>query len=285
MAEQSYVTLNDGTRIPQMGVGVYMVAGDDLTERTVAEALRLGYRHVDTAHAYGNERGVGRAIAKSGIDRDEVWVTSKLWPSEYGEGATSAAIDRMLARLGTDHLDLLLLHQQFGDYLGAWRDMERAVAAGKVRSIGISNFESDRLEELCEAATIKPSVLQVECHPFYQQRALKERVSRYGTAIECWYPLGHADAGLLGNEAIVRIAEAHGKSAAQVILRWHVQTGNIVFPKSTNPAHLAANLDVFDFVLAPDEMAAIDALDCGKRFFNMTLEQQERTLGAFAPED
>ena len=165
------------------------------------------------------------------------------------------------------------------------RALERAVAEGKVRSIGISNFESDRLEELCKAATIKPSVLQVECHPFYQQRALKERVAKYGTAIECWYPLGHADAGLLGNEAIVRIAEAHGKSAAQVILRWHVQTGNIVFPKSTNPAHLAANLDVFDFVLAPDEMAAIDALDCGKRFFNMTLEQQERTLGAFAPED
>lgn len=285
MSKQTYVTLNDGNRIPQMGLGVYMVAGNELTERTVAKALELGYRHIDTAHAYQNERGVGAAVAKSGIPREEVWVTTKLWPSEYGEGRTAKAIDRMLDRLGTDYIDLLLLHQQFGDYLGAWRDMERAVEAGKVRSIGISNFESERLEELCEAARIKPSVLQVECHPFYQQRELKGRIAKWGTAIESWYPLGHADAGLMGNASISEIARAHGKSSAQVILRWHIQSGNIVFPKSTNPDHLAANLDIFDFELSSDEMAAIDALDCSKRFFTMTLEQQEKSLGAWAPED
>jgi len=285
MNEQTYIKLNDGTKIPQMGVGVYMVAGDALTEKTVAAALELGYRHVDTAHAYENERGVGAAVAKSGVERGDIWITTKLWPSEYGEGPTARAIDKMLGRLGTDYIDLLLLHQQFGDYLGAWRDMERAVAAGKVRSIGISNFESERLEELCEVATIKPSVLQVECHPYYQQRALKERVAKNGTAIECWYPLGHADAGLLSDPTIAKIAAAHGKSAVQTILRWHIQTGNIVFPKSTNAAHLAANLNIFDFALMGDEMAAIDALDCGKRFFNMTLKQQEATLSQFKPAD
>lgn len=285
MNEQTYLTLNDGTRIPQMGLGVYMVAGDELTEQTVGQALALGYRHIDTAHAYGNERGVGAAVAKSGIAREDIWITTKLWPSEYGEGATAQAIDKMLARLDTGYIDLLLLHQQFGDYLGAWRDMERAVAAGKVRSIGISNFESERLEELCSAATIKPSVLQVECHPYYQQRALKERIAKYGTPIESWYPLGHADAGLLHDPVIASVAAAHGKSAVQTILRWHIQTGNIVFPKSTNPEHLAANINIFDFELTDDEMAAIDALDCGKRFFNMTLEQQEQSLSQFVPAD
>lgn len=170
---QTYVTLNDGNKIPQFGLGVYMIPGDENTKAACMEAFRAGYRHIDTAHAYQNERGVGEAVKESGIPREEIWITTKLWPSEYGEGKTVAAIDKMLSRLDTGYIDLLLLHQQFGDYIGAWKDMEKAVAAGKVRSIGISNFESERLEELLVAATIKPSVLQVECHPYYQQNELK----------------------------------------------------------------------------------------------------------------
>lgn len=162
---QTYITLNDSTIIPQFGLGVYQVPEGEATYNTVLDALKMGVRHIDTAHAYQNERSVGKAVKASSIPREEIWITTKLWPHEYGEGKTSDAIDKMLKRLDTDYIDLLLLHQQFGDYLGAWKDMEKAVKAGKVKSIGISNFESDRLEELCEAATIKPSVLQVECHP------------------------------------------------------------------------------------------------------------------------
>ncbi|MBQ9004030.1 MAG: aldo/keto reductase, partial [Eggerthellaceae bacterium] len=173
LENQTYVKLNNGIEMPQFGMGVYMVPEGPETVNAVAEALRQGYRHIDTAHAYQNERSVGRAVAESGIPRDEVWITTKLWPSEYGRGKTAAAIDKMLERLGTDHIDLLLQHQQFGDYLGAWADMEDAVDAGKVRAIGLSNFESERLEEVCEAARIKPAALQVECHPYYQQNALK----------------------------------------------------------------------------------------------------------------
>ena len=245
----------------------------------------MGVRHVDTAHAYQNERSVGRAVKNSGVHREEVWITTKLWPHEYGEGKTAAAIDKMLERLGTDYIDLLLLHQQFGDYLGAWKDMEKAVQAGKVRSIGISNFESERLEELCEAATIKPSVLQVECHPYYQQKALKERIAKYGTVIESWYPIGHGDKGLIGEAVFTKLAEKYGKSNVQIILRWHIQAGNIVFPNPTIPVPTKDNFDIFDFELTADEMAEIAALDNGKRFFNMTLADQEKNLGAWHPAD
>ena len=254
---QTYITLNDGTKIPQFGLGVYQVPDGEATYNAVLDALKMGVRHIDTAHAYQNERSVGKAVKDSSVSREEVWITTKLWPHEYGEGKTAAAIDKMLDRLGTDYIDLLLLHQQFGDYLGAWKDMEKAVKADKVKSIGISNFESERLEEICEAADIKPSVLQVECHPYYQQNALKKRIEKYGTVIESWYP----------------------------ILRWHIQEGTIVFPRTTNPQHMKENFDIFDFELTADEMAEIRALDCGKRFFNMTLEQQEANLGAWHPAD
>ncbi len=282
---QTYITLNDGTKIPQFGLGVYQVPEGAETENAVLEALKMGVRHIDTAHAYQNERSVGKAVKESGIPREEIWITSKLWPHEYGEGKTAAAIDKMLQRLDTDYIDLLLLHQQFGDYLGAWKDMEKAVQAGKVKSIGISNFESERLEELCEAAAIKPSVLQVECHPYYQQNALKERIAKYGTVIESWYPIGHGDKGLIGEAVFTKLAEKYGKSNVQIILRWHIQAGNIVFPKTTNPDHMKDNFDIFDFALTADEMAEIAALDNGKRFFNMTLADQEKNLGAWHPAD
>ena len=282
---QTYITLNDGTKIPQFGLGVYQVPEGAETENAVLDALKMGVRHIDTAHAYQNERSVGKAVKASGVPREEVWITTKLWPHEYGEGKTAAAIDKMLERLGTDYIDLLLLHQQFGDYLGAWKDMEKAVKAGKVRSIGISNFESERLEELCEAATIKPSVLQVECHPYYQQSALKERIAKYGTVIESWYPIGHGDKGLIGEAVFTKLAEKYGKSNVQIILRWHIQAGNIVFPKTTNRDHMKDNFDIFDFELTADEMAEIAALDNGRRFFNMTLADQEKNLGAWHPAD
>lgn len=282
---QTYVTLNDGNKIPQFGLGVYMIPGDADTKEACKEAFALGYRHIDTAHAYQNERGVGAAVKESGIPREEIWITSKLWPSEYGEGKTAAAIDKMLKRLDTEYVDLILLHQQFGDYLGAWKDMEKAVAEGKVKSIGISNFESERLEELIGAAKIKPAVLQVECHPYYQQNSLKQRIAPYGTVIESWYPIGHGDKGLLNEPVFTELAEKYGKNNVQIILRWHIQEGNIVFPKSTNPKHIRENIDIFDFELTEEEMQRIRGLDKGVRFFNMSLADQEKNLGGFTPAD
>lgn len=283
--EQNYITLNDGNKIPQMGLGVYLVQGDELTRKTCLAALKNGYRHIDTAHAYQNERGVGAALRESGISRSEVWVTSKLWPSEYGDGKTMSGIEKMLKRLDTDYIDLLLLHQQFGDYMGAWKDMEKAVSQGKVRSIGLSNFESERLEEVLEATDIKPAVLQVECHPYYQQNRLKERIASYGTKLECWYPLGHADAGLLNEKIFEKLAEKYGKTNAQIILRWHIQEGNIIFPKTTNEQHMKENFNIFDFELTTEEMQKIRKLDKNQRFFTMSLAEQEKNLSQFVPED
>lgn len=283
--KQTYVTLNDGNKIPQFGLGVYLIRGDEPTYGACLAALKMGYRHIDTAHAYQNERGVGKAVKECGVPRSEIWITSKLWPSEYGEGKTMEGIDKMLGRLGTDYIDLLLLHQQFGDYLGAWRDMEKAVAQGKVRSVGLSNFESERLEEVLRAANIKPAVLQVECHPYYQQTALKERIAPYGMKIESWYPLGHADEGLLNEPLFTQLGQKYGKSNAQIILRWHIQEGNIIFPKTTNPQHMKENLEIFDFALTDEEMTMIRGLDKGVRFFNMTLSEQEAHLSRFVPAD
>ena len=283
--KQTYITLNDGNKIPQFGLGVFQIPGDEMTKEACLEAFKLGYRHIDTAHAYQNERGVGQAVKESGIPREEIWITSKLWPSEYGEGKTAKAIDKMLERLQTDYIDLLLLHQQFGDYLGAWKDMEKAVAEGKVKSIGLSNFESERLEEVLAAATIHPSVLQVECHPYYQQNDLKKRIAPYNTVIESWYPLGHGDAALIEEPVFTKLAEKYGKTNAQIILRWHIQEGIIVFPKSSNPVHIKENIDIFDFELTEEEMNEIRQLDKGFRYFTMTLKEQEEALGQFLPDD
>ena len=285
MAQQTYVTLNNGAVIPQFGLGVYQINGDDATRKACLEAFGIGYRHIDTAHAYQNERGVGQAVKESGIARGDIWITTKLWPHEYGKGKTSIAIDKMLKRLDTSYIDLLLLHQQFGDYLGAWRDMEKAVKDGRVRSIGLSNFESGRLEEVLNAAKIAPAVLQVECHPYYQQNELKKRITAAGTKLESWYPIGHGDASLINEAVFTRLAAKYGKTNVQIILRWHIQEGTIVFPRSTQPAHIRENFDIFDFALTSNEMDEIRALDKGKRFFTMTLEEQERNLSAFRPAD
>lgn len=283
--KQTYITLNDGNKIPQFGLGVFQIPGDEKTKEACLEAFKLGYRHIDTAHAYQNERGVGQAVKESGIPREEIWITTKLWPSEYGEGKTAKAIDKMLERLQTDYIDLLLLHQQFGDYLGAWKDMEKAVAESKVKSIGLSNFESERLEEVLAAATINPSVLQVECHPYYQQNDLKKRIAPYNTVIESWYPLGHGDAALIEEPVFTKLSEKYGKSNAQIILRWHIQEGIIVFPKSSNPVHIKENIDIFDFELTEEEMNEIRQLDKGFRYYTRTLAEQEEALSQFVPAD
>ena len=283
--KQTYITLNDGNKIPQFGLGVFQIPGDEKTKEACLEAFKLGYRHIDTAHAYQNERGVGQAVKESGIPREEIWITTKLWPSEYGEGKTAKAIDKMLERLQTDHIDLLLLHQQFGDYLGAWKDMEKAVAESKVKSIGLSNFESERLEEVLAAATINPSVLQVECHPYYQQNDLKKRIAPYNTVIESWYPLGHGDAALIEEPVFTKLAEKYGKTNAQIILRWHIQEGTIVFPKSSNPVHIKENIGIFDFELTEEEMNEIRQLDKGFRYYTRTLAKQEEALSQFVPAD
>ncbi len=282
---QTYITLNDRNKIPQFGLGVYQVPEGEATINAVKTALGMGIRHIDTAHAYQNERSVGKAVKESGIPREEIWITTKLWPSEYGEGKTSEAIDKMLKRLDTDYIDLLLLHQQFGDYIGAYKDMQKAVKDGRVKSIGLSNFESERLEEVLNMAEIPPSVLQVECHPYYQQNELKKRIEKYGTVIESWYPIGHGDKNLINEPLFTKLGQKYGKTNVQIILRWHIQEGTIVFPRSTNPVHIKENFEIFDFELTEDEMNEVRKLDSGKRFFNMTLEQQEQMLGSWKPED
>ncbi len=282
---QTFITLNDGNKIPQFGIGVYQVPEGIESFNAVTQALNIGIRHIDTAHAYQNERSVGKAIKESTISREEIWVTTKLWPSEYGKGLTSTAIDKMLERLNTHYIDLILLHQQFGDYIGAYKDMQKAVKDGRVKSIGLSNFESHRLEEVLEIADIKPSVLQVECHPYYQQNDLKKRIVQYGTVIESWYPIGHGDKNLINEPLFTKLANKYNKTNVQIILRWHIQEGTIIFPRSTNPVHIRENFEIFDFELSKEEIEEIHQLDTGKRFFNMTLEEQEKNLGAWKPAD
>lgn len=267
-----YVTLNNGVKIPQIALGVFMIPEDEDAKKACLSAFQLGYRHIDSAHHYYNEAGVGAAVRECGIPREELWITSKIWPDEY---ADETAIDKMLARFGLDYLDLVILHQQVGDYIAGYKNLEKAYKAGKVRAIGLSNFESERLEEVLAAAEIKPQIIQVEGHPYFQQAALKERVAPYGTRMEHWFPLGHGDANLINEPVFTELGKKYGKSNVQIILRWHIQMGNIPLPRSTNPQHQKDNIDIFDFQLTADEMEKIKALDQGKRYWTLTLEQQE----------
>ena len=271
---QTYLQLNNGLKMPQFGLGVYMIPDGKETVDACLNAFHLGVRHIDTAHAYQNERGVGEALKQSGLKREEVWITTKLWPTEYGEGQTLAAIDKMLARMQTDYIDLLLLHQQVGDYNGAWKDMEKAVALGKVKAIGSSNF-NENLEDFLAHATIKPAAIQVECHPYFPQHELKKRMAEYGTVLESWYPLGHGDPQLINEPVFTKLAQKYGKTNVQVILRWHIQEGNSVFPKTTNPQHMRDNFDIFDFELSTEDMAEIAKLNKGKRYYTASLAEQE----------
>ncbi|ORX50747.1 2,5-didehydrogluconate reductase [Piromyces finnis] len=280
MTQQTYVELNNGVKIPQFGLGVFLVDGDDNTENAVIEALKLGYRHIDTAHAYFNERGVGKAIKKSGIPREEIFVTSKLWPFEFGEGITYKAVEEMLKRLQLEYIDMVLLHHPMKDYVGAWKDLEKLNRDGKVKAIGISNFDKDfeRLDKLLKNATIYPAVCQSECHPYQTQQKLRDALAPYKTLIEAYYPIGHGDKTLIDESIFTKLAQKYNKTNVQIILRWHIQYGNIVIPKSSNPIHIKENYDIFDFELTPEEMEEIKKLDAAKYYFNVSFEEYEKII-------
>lgn len=275
-----YVTLNNGQQMPRFGIGTFNVPGDSVAADAVLFALKNGYRHIDTAHAYRVERGVGQAVNESGIPREEIWITSKLWPSEYNDA--DAAIDRMLERLGLDYIDLLYVHQPMGDWRGAWRAMERAVASGKVKSLGLSNFDAaDSLYTAAlEWAKIKPAVMQIECHPYAQRKAWTEKLSNDSIVLEAWFPLGGAmsNGALFKDPTLMKIAEAHGKTPAQVILRWHIQEGHSAIPGATYHTYISENIDIFDFELTPAEMDEIRSLDKEQRFFNMDYKEAEQFM-------
>ena len=264
-----YIELNNGVKMPVEGLGTFLMSPAEAEAASIA-ALEAGYEHIDTANAYMNERAVGRAIATSGVAREKLFVSTKLWPSVYEAGM--AAVDGTLARLGLDYVDMLILHQPVGNYLAAWKTMEEAYRAGKVRALGLSNFEQDKIAEVIEAAEIKPQLVTVECHPYHSQADLRSFLAPFGTVIEAWYPLGHGDKGLQEEPVFQKLAQKYGKSAAQVILRWHVQMGASIIPGSKNPAHIADNANIFDFELTDEEMAEIAKLDGTKTYYTATPE-------------
>ena len=258
--------LSNGVEMPQMGYGVYQVAPDEC-ERCVMDAISVGYRMIDTAQAYLNEEAVGNAWRKSGVGRDELFLVSKVWTSNYGEGQTMKSIDESLRKLQTDHLDLMLLHQPFCDRYGAYRDLEKAYKAGKVRAIGVSNFYPDHLIDLASNMEIVPMVNQVETHVFNQQREARKYMDELGTRIMSWAPLAEGQNGLFTHPVLTQIGERHGKTAAQVALRWLLQSGVIIIPKTTHKERMEENLNLFDFELTLDDMKAIALLDTAHSLF------------------
>ena len=258
------ILLNDGTSIPAVGFGVFRIPNDGSTYRAVRAALDAGYRHIDTAVAYFNEAEVGKAVKDSGIPREEIFVTSKLWLQDYGFDAARKGTELSLKKLGFDYIDLYLLHQPYGDVAGAWSALEEEKAKGRLRSIGVSNMTPKIWNKFVPQFSTLPAVNQVECNPYFQQRKLRAILDPLNVKIEAWGPLGQGNVRLLTDPAIVRIAEKYGKNAGQVILRFEVQDGIIVLPKSVNPERIAGNLNIFDFSLTDGEMNALRALDTGK---------------------
>lgn len=261
-----YVTLNNGIKMPQLGYGVYQTPPED-TERCVLEAIEVGYRSIDTAQAYGNEEGVGNAIQKCGLPREDLFITTKIWISNAGYEKAKASITESLHKLQTDYIDLLLIHQPFGDYYGTYRAMEEAYRADKVRAIGVSNFYPDRYLDLAHFAEIKPAVNQVETHVFQQQKIAKEYLKKNGTQIMSWGPFAEGKNDYFNNPVLKAVAAAHGKSAAQVALRFLLQSDVVLIPKSVHKERMEENFNVFDFALTDEEMARIEALDTGKSLF------------------
>ena len=264
-----FVSLNDGNKMPILGFGVFQVDSKE-TQRYVEDAISVGYRSIDTAKAYFNEESVGAAIKTAlagGLKREELFITTKLWISDVSEDRALKAFDASMKKLGLDYLDLYLIHQPYGDIYGSWRAMKRLRDEGLVRSIGVSNFYADRIVDLCENSGVIPAVNQLECHPFFQREALKRVLDGYGVAFESWASFAEGKNNIFKNAVLSGIGEKYGKSSAQVILRWLIQRDIIVIPKSVKIERMKQNFDIFDFALAPDDMAAIAALDTGKTLF------------------
>ena len=265
-----YITLNNGVKMPQVGYGVYQVTPEEC-EQCVSDALSVGYRLIDTAQAYFNEEGVGAAIAKSGIPRDEIFLVTKVWIANAGEEKAAQSIDESLRKLGTDYIDLLLIHQAYGDVFGTWRAMEKAYRAGKVRAIGVSNFQAGRFFDFAHYVELKPMVNQLECNTFSQQTGIEPIHGEFGTKMMAWYPLGgQGTDGIVKSELLASIGAKYNKTAAQVALRWLTQRGIVAIPKSSHKERMAQNIDIFDFSLSDDDMAQIAGMnqhDAGTRDF------------------
>ncbi len=273
-----YVTLNNGVTMPTAGIGTFLLSPDE-AEASVLYALECGYRLIDTANAYLNEKAVGRAMKKSGVARRDILLETKLWPAYYEQ---ENAVDRTLKRLDTDYIDLLLIHQPAGNYLSGYRLMEKAYDEGKVRAIGLSNFNEEQIREILAVCKVRPTVLQTEVHPYSQEKKLKEFLRDESIVAQAWYPLGHGDKALINEPLFSKLAEKYGKTNAQIILRWHIQSGNIVIPGSKSREHIKDNFDLFDFSLTDDEMDQIAAMDIKKRYYVSTPQMlkayAERTL-------
>lgn len=276
-----YFVLNNGVKMPAMGLGTFLLSPKDAEEATYS-ALKCGYKLIDTANAYMNERGVGRGMKKSGVAREDIFLVTKLWPSEYE--SAEAAIADTLKRLDTDHIDLLILHQPVGNFMAAYRAMEKAYEKGTIRALGLSNFPEALVEQVIGGCSVVPQILQVEAHPYYPQMALKEYLAPHGVRLMAWYPLGHGDKALVNEAVFTRLAAKYHKTNAQIILRWHIQSGNVVIPGSKDPAHIADNLNIFDFSLTDEEMKEIAKTDKNTRYYNMSLEQAAKTYLNIRPD-
>ncbi len=264
--------LNNRIEIPSVGIGTFMLSPSEAYD-SVREALKLGYRLIDTANAYVNEKAVGRAMKDSGVPREEIFLSTKIWPSEY---LNDGAIDETLARLGTDYIDLLFLHQPCKNYMHAYRNLEKAYREGKIKAIGISNFEGAFIEDVLVSCEILPAVIQVEAHPYFPQEELRKTLDRFDMKLMSWYPLGHGDRALIEEPIFKKLGEKYGKTSAQICLRWHVDMGFIAIPGSKNPKHIADNFDISDFSLTKEEMSEIAKLNCGKRYYHRTDAQLEQ---------
>ena len=267
-------TLSNQVQIPAVGIGTFMMTPDQ-AEQAVVDALACGYRMIDTAQAYMNERAVGRGIKRSGVAREDIFISTKIWVSQY---LTEGTVEKSLELLGTDYIDLMFIHQPAGDFMAGYRKLEKAYKEGKIKSIGISNFQGEKLKKLLDECEIKPHVIQMEAHPYYRDEETIAALAPCGCCVMAWYPLGHGDQALLEEPVVKELAEKYGKSTAQVILRWHTQVGNIVIPGSTNPEHIKVNLDIFDFELTEEEMKQMAGLNKNVRYYY----PDEEKLAAYA---
>lgn len=261
-------TLNNGQKIPAVGFGVFLIPNNGPTYEATLAALKAGYRHIDTAAGYMNESDVGKAVKDSGIPREEIFITSKLWLQDHGYENAKIGLQNSLNALGVDYIDLYLIHQPYGDVAGSWKALEEAVEEGKIKSIGLSNNTVKYLKENLKKCRILPAVNQVECNPFFQQKELRQLMDEYNIRLEAWYPLGHGNKELLTHPTLVSLAQKYGKDVGQIILRWHYQEGFISLPKSTNPVHIEGNINIFDFELSEEEMNQIRAMDTNIRSHN-----------------